>query len=158
MDFFLYAFQEGGAWEEVTVQIVEPNPCTNSKVTAVWIRNVCLEYPHGSARKRVKIGKKHQKHRCLTDVSCNTSSSSDMVSCLSSIHMIMHNQAAQSGRFSRHFFFPPPSNQFTLEKDKSLRSRIRGELEQMVIWTEKNKEQVKKNYQDGKRGSWGIAG
>lgn len=72
----------------------------------MWIKNVYLEYPHRSAMKCVKIGKKHLKHRCLADVSHNTSSSSDMVSCLSSIHMLMFNQAAQSGSISNHFLSP----------------------------------------------------
>lgn len=79
--------------------------CLNSKAPAVWIGNVCLEYPNRSALKCVKICEKHLKHRCLADVSHNTSSSSDMVSCLSSIHMLMLNQAAQSGSISNHFFF-----------------------------------------------------
>lgn len=97
----------------------------------------------------VKICEKHLKNRCLVDVSHNTSSSSDTVSCLSSIHMLMYNQAVQSGSISNHFFFFP-SNQFTLERDKSLKSHIRGELEQMVIWTEK-KRRKKKTTKTGKR-------
>lgn len=97
----------GARWKaesvQMTVQIVRYRK--NRKVPAVWIRNVCLEYPHRSAMKCVKIGKKHLKHRCLADVSHNTSSSSDMGSCLSSIHMLMFNQAAQSGSISNHFLF-----------------------------------------------------
>lgn len=129
---------------KMTVQECATKSCLNSKIPAVWLRNVCSEYPHRSAMKCVKIGKKHLKHRCLADVSHNTSSSSDMASCLSSIHMLMLNQAAQSRSISNHFFSLPfflffPSNQFTLERDKSLKSHIRGELEQMVIWTEKKR-------------------
>lgn len=56
--------------------------------------------PHRSAMKCVKICEKHLKHRCRADVSHNTSSSSDMSSCLSSIHMLMLNQDAQSGSLS----------------------------------------------------------
>lgn len=92
---------------KMTVQECATKSCLNSKIPAVWLRNVCSEYPHRSAMKCVKIGKKHLKHRCLADVSHNTSSSSDMASCLSSIHMLMLNQAAQSGSISNHFFFPP---------------------------------------------------
>lgn len=103
----------------------------------------------------LKICEKHLKHRCLADVSHNTSSSSDMVSCLSYSYA-----NAQSGcPIQKHFqplFFFFPSNQFTLERDKSLKSHIRGELEQMVIWTEKKKE--KKKLPRWQRGSWGIAG
>lgn len=80
--------------------------------------------------KVLKMSEKHLKRRCLADVSHNASSSSDMASCLSPIHMLMLNQDGQSGSFSSHFFFPPqvfPSNQFTLERDKSLKSHIRGE-------------------------------
>lgn len=95
--------EEGGACQND--KNVVPKSCLNSKIPAVWLRNVCLEYPHRSAMKCVKIGKKHLKHRCLADVSHNTSSSSDMASCLSSIHMLMLNQAAQSGSISNHFFF-----------------------------------------------------
>lgn len=94
--------------------------------------------------KCVKIQEKHLKHRCLADVSHNTSSSSYMVSCLSSIHMLMLNQAAQSGNIFNHIFFFFSSNQFTLERDKSIKSHIRGKLEQMVIWTEKSKGKKKK--------------
>lgn len=77
----------------------------NSTAPAVWIWTVCMEYPRRSAMKCVKIQEKHLKHRCLADVSHNTSSSSYMVSCLSSIHMLMLNQAAQSGNISNRLFF-----------------------------------------------------
>lgn len=103
--FFLLAESvEGGAYQNDSTDCGTKS-CLNSKVSAVWIRNVCLEYPNRSAMKCVKIGKKHLKHRCLADVSRSTSSSSDMVSCLSSIHMLMLNQAAQSGSISNHLFF-----------------------------------------------------
>lgn len=80
--------------------------------------------------KVLKMWEKHLKRRCLADVSHNAFSFSDMASCLSPIHMLMLNQDRQSGSFSSHgFFFPQvfPSNQFTLERDKSLKSHIRGE-------------------------------
>lgn len=75
-------------------------------------KNACSEKPRGSAIKRVKkfCEKKHLKHRCRADVSHNTSSSSDMLSCLSPIQMLMLNQAVQSRSISNHqvvvvFFF-----------------------------------------------------
>jgi len=130
--------------EKTTVQTVVSNPAWKAKLQQCELEMSAWNIPTDQRWNVLKIGKKCLKHRCLADVSSNTSSSSDMVSCLSSIHMLMFNQAAQSGSFSRHFFFFFPSNQFTLERDKSLRSHIRGELEQMVIWTEKRRRRGKK--------------
>lgn len=94
------------------------NPARMAKKApaAVWIwkkkKKACSEKPRGSAIKRVKkfCEKKHLKHRCRADVSHNTSSSSDMLSCLSPIQMLMLNQAVQSRSISNHqvvvvFFF-----------------------------------------------------
>lgn len=107
--------------------------------------------------KVLKMCEKHLKRRCLADVSHNASSSSDMASCLSPYSYVN----AQSGWPIRkclqpHFFFQVfPSNQFTLERDKSLKSHIRGEGEQMVIWAEKRKG---KKIPRRERCSVGIAG
>lgn len=144
---------------KMTVQIVAPNPAWIAEPQQCEFEMPTWNSPTDQRWNVLKICEKHLKHRCLADVSHNTSSSSDMVSCLSPIHMLMLNQAVQSGSISNHNFFPLffPSNQFTLERDKSLKSHIRGGREQMVIWSEK-KGGKKKKLPRRERGSLGIAG
>lgn len=96
---------EGGAYGKQQYRLWQQILRLNSNAAAVWIWTVCLEYPYRSPMKCAKICEKHLKHRCLTDVPYNTSSSSDILSCPSPIHMLMLNQAAQSASVSNHFFF-----------------------------------------------------
>lgn len=120
----------GGAGAKMAGQAAVPKiPLQKQKPTCVNLKCRLWNSPADLRWKVLKMCEKHLKRRCLADVSHNASSSSDMASCLSPIHMLMLNQAGQSGSFSSHgFFFQVfPSNQFTLERDKSLKSHIRGE-------------------------------
>lgn len=104
------AFAVCGAWwkaelVKMTVQIVVPNPAWIAKPKQCEFEMSAWNTPTVQRWNGVKICEKHLKNRCLVDVSHNTSSSSDTVSCLSSIHMLMLNQAIQSGSISNHFFF-----------------------------------------------------
>lgn len=123
----LFRGWEGPSWSKreadcgTKILLSKQKPtCVNRKCLLGMAQQICDE-------KCYKCVRKHLKRRCLADVSPNASSSSDTASCLSPIHMLMFNQAGQSQKRLHIFFQVFPSNQFTLERDKSLKSHIRGE-------------------------------